>query len=206
MIDTGPDFRQQMLRERINKLDAVIFTHAHKDHIAGLDDVRAYNFIQQMDMPIYGTADVLKQLGTEFYYAFEKDKYPGIPQLQLFEITDKAFQVHGITFIPLPVLHMHLPVTGFRIQDFSYVTDANHIPDSTLEKLKGTRVLVLNALQREKHVSHFNLEEALEMAARIGAQQTYFVHISHKLGTHGLIERELPQTVALAYDGLTIEI
>lgn len=205
VIDTGPDFRQQMLREQINRLDAILFTHSHKDHIAGLDDVRAYNFLQQADMPVYGNADVLTQLKTEFYYAFEKNKYPGIPQLRLHEIT-APFTIGSIKIVPLPVLHYQLPVLGFRIKNFSYITDANQIPAQTLDLLKGTKVLVLNALQREKHISHFNLDEALAMAARIGAEQTYFIHISHKLGRHKVVEHELPKSVALAYDGLSIEV
>ena len=206
VIDTGPDFRQQMLRERIKKLDAILFTHEHKDHIAGLDDVRAYNFLQQKDMPVYGTLAVLKQLQTEFYYAFEEHKYPGIPQLDLMEIGDQDFIIDTLKVTPLPVHHYKLPVMGFRVGDFSYITDANHIPESTFEKLKGTKVLALNALQREKHLSHFNLSEALEIASKIGAEQTYFIHISHKLGTAKAVEKELPDSVALAYDGLTIEL
>ncbi len=206
VIDSGPDFRQQMLRERIQKLDAIIFTHAHKDHIAGLDDVRAFNYIQNADMPVYGTAQVHRQLEVEFYYAFEKFKYPGIPQLKLMEISEEDFFVENIPVIPLPVLHYKLPVMGFRINDFSYITDANQIPASTYEKLKGTKVMVINALQREKHISHFNLEEALEVANKIAAQQTYLIHLSHKLGVHKTIEKELPNSVALAYDGLSIEI
>jgi phosphoribosyl 1,2-cyclic phosphate phosphodiesterase len=206
VIDTGPDFRQQMLRERIKKLDAILFTHEHKDHIAGLDDVRAYNFLQKKGMPVYGTKAVHQQLQTEFYYAFEEHKYPGIPQLELIEIKDQSFTIEGASITPLPVLHYNLPVMGFRIDNFSYITDANHIPESTFEKLKGTKVLALNALQREKHLSHFNLSEALEVASKIGAEQTYFLHISHKLGTHKSVEKELPDSVALAYDGLTIEL
>jgi phosphoribosyl 1,2-cyclic phosphate phosphodiesterase len=206
VIDSGPDFRQQMLRERIQKLDAIVFTHAHKDHIAGLDDVRAFNFLQNADMPVYGTSSVLRQLEVEFYYAFEKFKYPGTPQLQLIEINEEEFSAQGVPIIPLPVLHFKLPVMGFRINDFSYITDANQIPESTYERLNGTKVMVLNALQREKHLSHFNLEEALAVADKIGAEQTYLIHVSHKLGRHKTIEKELPNSVALAYDGLSIEI
>lgn len=206
VIDTGPDFRQQMLREGIQNLDAVIFTHGHKDHTAGLDDVRAYNFKQHSHMPVFGTSAVLEQLKTEFYYAFSGEKYPGIPQLQLHELDGRDFIVEGVKFTPLPVKHMHLPVLGFRIGNFSYITDANFIPEESLQKLKGTRVLVLNALQREKHISHFNLAEAVEMAGKIGAEKTFFTHVSHKLGLHQAVERELPDHIALAYDGLSIEV
>ncbi|MBA4146405.1 MAG: MBL fold metallo-hydrolase [Azospira oryzae] len=206
VIDTGPDFRQQMLRERIRHLDAVLFTHAHKDHIAGLDDVRAYNYLQQTDMPLYGRKEALDQVKVEFYYAFEKDKYPGIPQLRIHEISEESFSVKGLLITPLPVMHMKLPVLGFRIGNFSYITDANFIPEATYEKLKGTEVFVLNALQKEKHPSHFTLEEALQQVKKIGAAKTYFTHISHKLGRHKIIEKELPESVALAYDGLTITL
>ena len=206
VIDTGPDFRQQMLREDIKRLDAVLFTHSHKDHIAGLDDVRAFNFIQQRSMPVFGTKALHEQLKIEFYYAFADEKYPGIPQLNLIEISDQPFEVHGAKFIPLPVMHLRMPVLGFRVGNFSYITDTNSIPDETLEKLKGTQVLVLNALQREKHVSHFNLEEAIAMAKKIGAPKTYFTHISHKLGTHKKVEKELPESIALGFDGLIIEL
>ncbi len=206
VIDTGPDFRQQMLREQINKLDAVLYTHGHKDHIAGLDDVRAYNYLHNMDIPIYGNEAVLRQLQVEFHYAFGELRYPGTPQIQLNEIREEEFEASGVRFIPLPVKHFKLPVLGFRVNDFCYITDANQIPDSTYEKMRGTKVLVLNALQREKHISHFNLAEALDVAAKVGADQTYLIHVSHKLGRHKQIEKELPNSVALAHDGLTITI
>lgn len=206
VIDTGPDFRQQMLREGISRLDAVVFTHGHRDHLAGLDDVRAYNFLQDSDMPLYATSMVLGQIKNEFYYAFDENKYPGIPQLQLNTINATPFRVGNVDIIPLPVMHMRLPVLGFRIGNFSYITDANTIPDQTLELLKGTEVLVLNALQKEKHVSHFNLEEAIEMAKRVGAPRTFFTHISHKLGLHKKVQNELPESVALGHDGLCISL
>lgn len=204
VIDTGPDFRQQMLREHVKRIDAILFTHAHRDHTAGLDDVRAYNYMQQMDMPIYGTAPVLDQLKVEYAYAFAPKYYPGIPRLTMNLIEEGAFAINGVAVTPLPVLHLKLPVLGFRFNNFSYITDANHIPDETLEKLKNTEVLVLNALQREQHVSHFNLAEALEMIERIKPRQTYLIHISHKLGTHADVSKELPNNVALAYDGLRL--
>jgi len=206
VIDTGPDFRQQMLREQINKVDAVIYTHGHKDHIAGLDDVRAYNFLHQMDMPIYGNEAVLNQLKVEFYYAFEALKYPGTPQLQLHQINEEAFEASGVWFMPLPVRHFKMEVLGYRINDFCYITDANFIPDSTYEKMKGSKVLVLNALQREKHISHFNLSEAIDVATKVGAEKTYLIHISHRLGVHKQVEKELPDSISLAYDGLTITL
>jgi len=206
VIDTGPDFRQQMLRERVKHLDAVLFTHSHKDHTAGLDDVRAFNFLQGTDMPVYARREVLEHLKVEFYYAFDAHKYPGTPELKLHEIDGQAFPVKGVTVQPLPVMHMRLPVLGFRINNFSYITDANFIFDATYELLRGTEVLVLNALQKEQHPSHFTLGEALVQAEKIGAQQTYFTHISHKLGTHKDIEKELPPTVALAYDGLAFTL
>jgi len=206
VIDTGPDFRQQMLREQIQRVHAVLFTHAHRDHTAGLDDVRAYNFMQEMDMPVYGTRPVLAQLRLEYAYAFSKEKYPGIPQLDLQEINDEQFIINNVSITPLPVLHMKLPVLGFRFGNFSYITDANFIPEKTFELLKGTEVLVLNALQLDAHISHFNLEEAIKIVEKIKPKKAYFTHISHKLGKHQAIEKKLPLHISLAYDGLQLVI
>lgn len=206
VIDTGPDFRQQMLRERVKRIDAILFTHAHRDHTAGLDDVRAYNFMQKMDMPVYGRQQVLDQLKIEYAYAFVKDSYPGIPRLLLNLIEEDSFVINGVQVMPLPVLHLKLPVLGFRFENFSYITDANYIPDGTMEKLKGTEILVLNALQREPHISHFNLKEALSMIERISPKKTFLTHISHKLGRHADVSKELPANVMLAYDGMQLTL
>jgi phosphoribosyl 1,2-cyclic phosphate phosphodiesterase len=204
VVDTGPDFRQQMLREHVTRLDAVIFTHAHRDHTAGLDDVRAFNYIQQMDMPVYGTQSVLDQLKVEYAYAFTGTHYPGIPRLTLNDVDGKDFLVNGIVVTPLPVMHFKLPVLGFRFENFSYITDANFIPEETMEKLRGTEILVLNALQREHHISHFNLKEALDLQKKIKPAKTYLTHMSHKLGLHAEVSDELPADVFLAYDGLQL--
>ena len=204
IVDSGPDFRQQMLRQRVKRVDAILFTHAHRDHTAGLDDVRAFNFMQEMDMPVFGTTPVLDQLRADYAYAFAKDAYPGIPRLAMNPIDDKAFDVNGVSILPLPVLHLNTPVLGFRFGNFSYITDANFIPEDTFERLKGTEVLVLNALQHASHISHFNLQEALRMVSIIQPPKTYFTHISHKLGLHADTEKNLPENVSLAYDGLEI--
>jgi phosphoribosyl 1,2-cyclic phosphate phosphodiesterase len=206
VFDTGPDFRQQMLRERINRLDAVIFTHAHKDHTAGLDDVRSYNFIQQSSMPVYGRPEVLDQIRVEFAYVFGEHRYPGIPQIDLHELTYDPFVVKMTEFIPLPVRHLNMEVLGFRVGNFAYITDANFIPPATFERLSNLDVLVLNALQRDKHVSHFNLEEAIEIAGKINARHTYFTHLSHRMGTHSYVEKDLPQGINLAFDGLRLKV
>jgi phosphoribosyl 1,2-cyclic phosphate phosphodiesterase len=206
VVDTGPDFRMQMLRAGIKKLDAVIFTHEHKDHTAGLDDIRPYNFSQQMDIPIFGRRQVLDQIQREFSYIFSAKKYPGVPQVDPIEITENQFQVNGLSITPIPVLHYKLPVLGFRFGDFSYITDANFIPEESIKLLEGTEILVLNALQKESHISHFTLDQAVEMAQKIGAKQTYFTHISHRLGLHEQVERELPKGIALGYDGLELTL
>ncbi len=204
VIDSGPDFRQQMLREKIIRLDAILFTHAHRDHTAGLDDVRAYNFMQEMDMPVYGTQETLEQLKSDFSYIFNEKVYPGIPRVDLHEISTNPFQYNALKITPLPVMHYKLPVMGFRIGNFSYITDANFIPDETWKLLEGTDTLVLNALQIGSHISHFNLEDAIKIAQKINASQTYFTHISHKLGLHADVTKQLPPKISLAYDGLQI--
>lgn len=206
VIDTGPDFRQQMLRENIQRVNAVLFTHAHRDHTAGLDDVRAYNFKQNINMPVYGMKETLSQIQSDFAYIFGPDNYPGLPRLTLFPITSTPFSINGIEIIPLPVLHLKLPVLGFRIGSFAYITDANFIPEETLEKLHGVKHLVLNALQREPHISHFNLDEAIGTVQKISPQNAWLTHISHKLGTQRKVEKELPEGILLAHDGLRVSI
>jgi phosphoribosyl 1,2-cyclic phosphate phosphodiesterase len=206
VIDTGPDFRMQMLRSGITKLDAVLFTHEHKDHTAGLDDIRPYNFLQQKDMPVFGKKQVIDQLKREYSYIFSDKKYPGVPQVACVEIDENPFHIEGLAITPLPVLHYKLPVLGFRIGDFSYITDANHIPESTLALLEGSEILVLNALQKEAHISHFTLDQAIDQALKIGAKKTYFTHISHRLGNHQEVENELPEGIFLAYDGMELSL
>ena len=206
VIDSGPDFRLQMLRESILRLDALIFTHEHKDHTAGMDDIRPYNFRQNSNIPIYGTLPVINQLKAEFAYVFSENKYPGAPGVEVNEIGNSPFDINGVTVVPIQVYHHKLPVFGYRIADFTYITDANYIPDVEIEKIRGTRVLVLNALQINAHISHFNLGEALEMVDRIQPEQAYFTHISHRLGLSQEIEKSLPPNVSLAYDGLKIQL
>jgi phosphoribosyl 1,2-cyclic phosphate phosphodiesterase len=206
VIDTGPDFRQQMLRANINRLDAVLFTHEHKDHTAGLDDVRAYNFLQHCEMPVYGRAQVLEQLKAEFAYAFAEKKYVGIPLIRLHEITNQVFDIEGISFQPIDVMHHRLPVFGYRIGNFAYITDVNFISELESKKLKNLDVLVLGALQIQSHPSHYTLEQAIEVAQRINAKQTYFTHLSHKMGTHATVSKILPPTIQLAYDGLQVSL
>lgn len=207
VIDTGPDFRYQMLRAQVKQLDAVLYTHEHKDHIAGLDDVRPFNFAQQGAVDIYGTYAVHQALKREFYYAFSDQKYPGVPQLHMHEITTAPFSVGGkVQVTPIQVMHFKMPVLGFRIGNFTYITDAKTIDEESISRIKGSDVVVINALQRESHISHFTLDEAVDMAQLIGAGTTYFTHISHRLGKHEEVSRELPDGILLAYDGLQLEL
>lgn len=203
-IDTGPDFRQQMLRSKVENLDAIIYTHEHRDHTAGFDDIRAFNYIMKKPMDVYCNHRVDKALRYEFHYAFNEPKYPGVPEANLHIIDESPFKLFGETIIPIPVMHHKLPVLGFRIRDFVYITDANFIPTQSIDLIKGCKVLVLNALRLETHISHFTLDEAVEIAMRVNAEQTYFTHISHQLGLHEEVNKKLLPNIALAYDGLSL--
>lgn len=204
IVDSGPDFRQQALRAQISTLDALFLTHEHKDHIAGMDDVRAYNYWQKRDMPVYGRARVLEAVKREFPYAFSDYKYPGIPQITLCEITEKPFDFNGDLITPIDVMHYKLPTHGFRIGDFTYITDANYISPEEMNKIRGSKVVVLNALQKEPHVSHYTIPQAIEVIQELQPEVAYFTHMSHRLGKHADIENELPDNIHLAYDGLEI--
>ena len=208
VIDSGPDFRQQILRANIQNLNAIVFTHEHKDHIAGMDDIRAFNYKNRAPMDIYCSIDVLEALKREYHYVFdEKFNYPGIPQVKVTFI-DKydSFKIGDLDILPIEVMHYKLPVLGFRVSNFAYITDANYISDVEKNKLKGVEYLVINALRKEKHISHFNLEEALEFIEEISPKHAYLTHLSHLMGKHEDVQMELPDNVSLSYDGLKLKV
>ena len=206
VVDSGPDFRQQMLREDVQNLDAVVFTHEHKDHVAGLDDVRAFNYKAKAPMKIWASERVEAGLRKEFHYVFGDHKYPGVPQLELNRIDGSPFTLFDKKIIPIQVMHHQLPVYGFRIDQFTYITDANYISPREMDKIRGTEVLVLNALRKEKHLSHFNLKEALEIVEEIKPKKAYFTHLSHLMGRHDEVSSWVPPNVEIAYDGLSFEL
>ena len=206
VIDSGPDFRYQMLRAGVENLSAILFTHEHKDHTAGLDDIRAFNWVNKTAVNIFAEKRVQESLKKEFAYVFAEFKYPGIPQMNLIEVTNKPFRINGTTIQPIRAMHLKLPVYGYRIGDLTYITDANYIAPGEKEKIKGTKVLIVNSVRKEKHISHYNLEEALELVEEIKPEKAYFTHISHQMGFHEKIQKELPENVFLAYDELTVEI
>jgi len=204
VIDAGPDFRQQMLRENVKKLDTILITHAHKDHIGGLDDIRAFNWVQQKPMNIYGHQNDMDSIKREFHYAFEQEKYPGVPDIITHNINNKPFNIKNIKVIPIKAFHHKMPVFGFRIGDFSYLTDANHIKPGELDKMRGSKYVIINGLRREKHISHFTLQEAVNILQDLKPKHGYIIHISHQMGFHKEVEKELPENISLAFDGLNI--
>ena len=204
VVDTTPDFRYQMLRANVKKLDAVLFTHPHKDHVAGLDDVRGFNFFQKKAMDIYSNSLTEETLKREFAYAFSDKKYPGIPELNLNTINGTPFYIGDIPVIPIEVWHLKMPVLGFRFGRFTYITDANKIDEAEKEKIRGSDTMVLNALRKEKHISHYTLDEAVAEVEGLGVAQSYFTHISHQLGKHQDVNAILPKEIELAWDGLEL--
>lgn len=206
VVDTTPDFRYQMLRINNRRLDAVVYTHPHKDHLAGLDDIRAYNYFTKKPMDIYANTLTEEALRRDYYYAFSDTRYPGVPELNLITIDEHPFFVGDIPVLPIEVWHYKMPVFGFRFGDFTYITDANRIEASEKEKIRGSKILVLNALRKENHLSHFTLDEAVALAQELAVPQVYFTHISHQLGLHQQINKELPSHIQLAYDGLQVHV
>ncbi|HQQ12379.1 MAG TPA: MBL fold metallo-hydrolase [Bacteroidales bacterium] len=206
VVDAGPDFRQQMLRARVNTLDAILITHTHKDHIAGLDDVRSYNYLSGKAMKVYASLSDQDEIKQEFRYAFAENPYPGVPEIELMELTTNDFHIGKLHIQPLLLMHMRLQIFGFRIGGFAYLTDVNFIPEDSMKKLHGVHTLVIDALRKKPHPSHFNLEQAISVAQHLQPERTFFTHISHLMGRHMDVQNELPEKMWLAYDGLEIEM
>jgi phosphoribosyl 1,2-cyclic phosphate phosphodiesterase len=204
VVDTTPDFRYQMLRAEVKRMDGVLFTHPHKDHVAGLDDIRAFNFFQQQAINVYANELTQKALKNEFYYIFAENKYPGIPEINLHSIDAQTFMAGDIPVTPISVWHLHMPVIAFRFGDFTYITDANKVDETEKEKIRGSKILVVNALRHKKHISHYTLDEAIALADELQVEKAYFTHISHQLGLHETISKTLPQGRFLAHDELVI--
>ncbi len=206
VIDCGPDFRYQMIREKVDDISAILFTHGHRDHIAGLDDVRAFNYVLNKTVDIYATEKVIDSINKEFPYVLKEKRFFGAPQLHFHIIDNKPFAINGIRFTPVEVMHHKMPVFGFRIGDFTYITDASHIEEEEIDKIRGSKFLVINALRKSKHISHFSLDEALQVIEMVQPRQAWITHLSHFMGLHEDINNLLPENVTLAYDGLKVTI
>ncbi len=204
VIDAGPDFRQQMLNAHVKKLDAIFLTHEHKDHIAGMDDVRAFNYKSQAAIDIYAEERVQNAIRKEYAYVFSENQYPGVPKMELHNIDNYNLDLRGDIIVPLRIFHYRLPILGFRIGEMAYITDANYIPEETKEKLIGVKYLVINALRKEKHISHFSLGEALSLIEEVSPRKAFITHIGHQMGKHADVNRELPANVTLGWDGLEV--
>jgi len=206
VIDTGPDFRQQMLRENVQKLDAIVYTHQHKDHVAGMDDIRAFNYKFKKYMDIYCTAEVEEALIREFPYVFSSYKYPGVPEIKVHNIKNEPFNINGVEILPIEGLHYKLPVFGYRINDFVYLTDVSFVSEKEKEKMKGADIIVLDALRKTPHISHFTMEQAVDLLEELQPKKGYLIHISHLMGLHNEVVKELPDFIKPAHDGLVLKL
>ena len=207
LVDIGPDFREQMLRHRVEHLDGILITHAHRDHVGGLDDIRSFNYVQHRKMDLYCNHEARVAIERDYHYIFDYHQFPGLPEAQIHELTgDERFGLGSVEVVPVKAMHKDLPVLGYRVGKLGYITDANHIEPEELVKLKGVEVLVINALRKTKHFSHYCLPEALEVIERVSPRKAYLTHLSHEMGLYAAVSKELPEHVELAYDGLKVDI
>lgn len=205
IVDTGPDFRMQCLKNHVQHIDAVLITHIHRDHIAGLDDIRPFCYQQKAFIPVYGSEYVCQRLERDFSYCFGENRYPGVPDIELHRIDDQPFEVFGVKVIPIIVMHAKMKVDAYRFDNFTYITDASFISEESVKKIEGTEYLVVNALRKEPHPSHFTLQQALDLISRINPKHAWITHVGHTLGFYDEVQSTLPENVTLAYDGLQVE-